>query len=87
MSRYYCPFCSARHQFHITRSDGILICGQCGDLLQKKPLVNSRRIIGLVVASAFLAPLLTIFIVAIKDFAKEKIPINYESLAPSNINK
>ncbi|WP_269617039.1 hypothetical protein [Prochlorococcus marinus] len=80
MSRYYCPFCSSRYQFHKTRSDGALICGLCGDQLVKKPLLNSRRIIGAVAASAFLAPLLIMIIFIIKDFSKEKLPNNSDSL-------
>ena len=80
MSRYYCPFCSTRYQFHKTRSDGVLICGLCGDPLVKKPLLNSRRIIGAVAASAFLAPLLIMIIFIINDFSKEKLPNNSDSL-------
>ena len=87
MSRYYCPFCSFRYQFHKTRSDGVLICGQCGDPLIKKPLLNSRRIIGLVAVSAFLAPLLIMIIFIIKDFTKETSPRNSESLVLLNIYK
>ena len=41
MSRYYCPFCSSRYQMHETRTDGVLICKQCGDPLMKRPLLNS----------------------------------------------
>tara|TARA_B100001093_G_C26324831_1_gene799258 strand:+ start:66 stop:341 length:276 start_codon:yes stop_codon:yes gene_type:complete len=80
MSRYYCPFCSSRYQFHKTSSDGVLICGLCGDPLVKKPLLNSRRIIGAVAASAFLAPLVIMIIFVINDFSKEKLPINSDSL-------
>ena len=80
MSRYYCPFCSSRYQFHKTRSDGGLICGLCGDQLVKKPLLNSRRIIGAVAASAFLGPLLIMIIFIINDFSKEKLPNNSDSL-------
>ena len=80
MSRYYCPFCSSRYQFQKTRSDGVLICGQCGDPLLRKPLLNSRRIIGAVVASAFLAPLIIMIIFVITDFSKERMPNNSESL-------
>ena len=80
MSRYYCPFCSSSYQFHKTRSDGVLICGLCGDPLVKKPLLNSRRIIGAVAASAFLAPLLIMIIFIINDFSKEKLPTNSDSL-------
>ena len=87
MSRYYCPFCSSRYQFHKTSIEGVLICGLCGDPLIKKPLLNSRRIIGVVAASAFLAPLLIMIIVGIKDFTKEKLPRNSESLVFLTIDK
>ena len=71
MSRYYCPFCSSRYQIHKINDDGLLICGQCGEPLIKKPLVNSRQIFGLVAASAFLAPLLIMIVFVINDFTKE----------------
>ena len=87
MSRYYCPFCSSRYQFHKTNSDGVLICGLCGDPLVKKPLLNSRRIIGAVAASAFLAPLLIMIIFVINDFSKEKLPNNSDSLVLLTIDK
>ncbi len=87
MSRYYCPFCSSRYQFHKTSSDGVLICGLCGDPLVKKPLLNARRIIGAVAASAFLAPLLIMIIFVIKDFSKEKLPNNSDSLVLLTIDK
>ena len=87
MSRYYCPFCSPRYQFHKTSSDGILICGLCGDPLVKNSLLNSRRIIGAVAAFAFLAPLVIMIIFVIKDFSKEKHPINSDSLVLLTIDK
>ena len=87
MSRYYCPFCSSRYQFHKTRSDGVLICGQCGDPLVKKTVVNSRRIFGVVAASAFLAPLLIMIIFVFKDLTKDKMPNNSESIILLNIGK
>ena len=80
MSRYYCPFCSPRYQFSKTRSDGVLVCGLCGDPLIKKPLLNSRRIIGVLAASAFLSPLLIMIVLVINDFTNEKLPNNSESL-------
>ena len=72
MNRYYCPFCSSRYQFQKTRSDGVLICGQCGDPLIKKTLINSRQIIGLIAVSAFLAPLLIMTVFVVQEFTKEK---------------
>ena len=87
MSRYYCPFCSSRYQFHTNSSDGVLICGVCGDPLVKKPLLNSRRIIGVVASSAFLAPLAIMIVFVIKDFSKEKLPNNADSLVLLTIDK
>ena len=87
MNSYYCPFCSSRYQVHKTRSDGVLICGQCGDPLIKKTLLNSRRIIGLLASLAFLAPLLFMFIYVVEDFNKEKRPNNYELLGLVTILK
>ena len=87
MSRYYCPFCSSSYQFHKISSDGILICGLCGEPLVKKSLLNSRRIIGAVAASAFLAPLVIMIIFVIKDFSKEKLPNNSDSIVLITIDK
>ena len=87
MSRYYCPFCSSRYQFHKTSSDGILICGLCGEPLVKKSLLNSRRIFGAVAASAFLTPLVIMIIFVIKDLSKEKLPNNSDSLVIITIDK
>ena len=84
MSQYYCPFCSSRYQFHQIGSDGVLICGQCGDPLVKKPLLNLRRIIGVVAASAFLAPLLIIIILVMNDFIEEKMPNNSDAIVFTN---
>ena len=64
-----------------------MICGQCGDPLVKKKLVNSRRILGVIAASAFLAPLLIMIIFVIKDLTKEKLPNNSESIILLNIGK
>tara|TARA_Y100001968_G_C19151142_1_gene616236 strand:- start:356 stop:619 length:264 start_codon:yes stop_codon:yes gene_type:complete len=87
MSRYYCPFCSSLYQLHKTRSDGVLICGQCGDPLIKKSFINSRQIFGLFAATAFLAPLVIMIIFVVKDFTKEKLPKNTESYVILLISK
>ena len=76
MSRYYCPFCSSRYQFHKTKSDGAMICGLCGEPLIKKPLINLIQIVGLVAVSAFLTPLIIMIVFVAKDFTNEKLPNN-----------
>ncbi len=80
MSLYYCPFCSSHYQFQKIGNDGVLICGQCGDPLIKKDILYFRRIIGLVSASALLAPLLIMFVFVVNDFKKDQFPNNTESL-------
>ena len=87
MNRYYCPFCSSRYQFHKTRSDGVLICGLCGDPLIKKTLINSRQIIGVVAAFAFITPLFIMVNFIINDFTNEKLPKNSKSLVLLTIGK
>ena len=72
MSRFYCPYCSSRYQFHDRTKDGVLICGQCGDPLIKKTFINSRQIVGIIAASAFITPLLIMIIFLINDFIKEE---------------
>ena len=86
MSRFYCPFCSYRYQFHKTNSDGVLICGQCGDPLMKKPLINTRQIFGLVAALAFLSPLFIMIVLTVNDFNQKKPPSHRESSLPITIN-
>tara|TARA_Y100001968_G_C18693598_1_gene408021 strand:- start:226 stop:489 length:264 start_codon:yes stop_codon:yes gene_type:complete len=80
MSRYYCPYCSSQYRFHKTTSDGVLICGLCGDKLVKKSFFNSKRIIGIVVSAAFLAPLIVMVIFVVSDFTKEKMHNNSQSV-------
>ena len=80
MSRYYCPFCTSRYQIQKTSSDGILICGQCGDPLTKKPLINLRQLCGVFAIAAFLAPLVIMIVFAIEDINNDKHTINSKSL-------
>ena len=85
MNGFYCPFCSSRYQFHKTNSEGVLICGQCGDPLIKKPLVNLRQVFGLIAVLAFISPLLIMIFFVIKDFTDEKLPSNSLSSIPRSI--
>tara|TARA_Y100001968_G_scaffold16201_1_gene12902 strand:- start:886 stop:1161 length:276 start_codon:yes stop_codon:yes gene_type:complete len=87
MSKYHCPFCSSRYQFHKTKSDGVLICGLCGEPLVRKPLIKFRRIVGVIAASGFLAPLLIMIVSVVNDFPTQKLPKNSESLVLVRINK
>ena len=44
-----------------------MICGQCGDLLVKVPVIRPTQIFALIAAAAFMAPLLVLVIAFIKD--------------------
>jgi len=87
MSRFYCPFCSSRYQFYKTRHDGVLICGQCGDPMIKKTLMNSRQIFGLVAALAFLSPLILMIFFVIKDLNQIKPTNTSVSLVLMTVTK
>ena len=58
MPKYYCPFCSSHYQLHKQRSDGVMICGHCGDPLMKIKVIKPTQLIALIAASAFIAPLI-----------------------------
>ncbi len=86
MITYFCPFCSSLYQFHKTRSDGVLVCGHCGDPLIIKPLITSRRIFGLFSALVFITPLLFMIFFIINDVDQEKkLPYNPENLVNLSI--
>ena len=70
--RYYCPYCSPLYQFHKTRSDGVMVCGQCGDPLEKEPLIKPVKIFALIVAIAFIAPFFILVFISLKNMNREK---------------
>ena len=80
MRRYYCPFCCSRYQFHKTRIDGVMICGQCGETLREKPIINIKMFLSLVATTSFLTPLLIMIILVIKDLTNEKLQNNSEKI-------
>ncbi len=86
MSRYYCPFCSSRYQFYKTSSDGLKVCGQCGDELIKVPIFKMTQLIGLIGASAFLIPLLLMIVFLVKDLNNQRINKSPEQIAFISLN-
>ena len=69
MTRYKCPYCLPRYQFSQQRSDGVMVCGQCGEPLLKVPLIKPTQIIALIAVSSFIAP----FILIIFDYMKKEL--------------
>jgi len=86
MSRYYCPFCSSSYQLYETRSDGVLICGQCGDPLTKKPVINLRKFFALLLSSAFVVPLVIMIVFVIKDITNKETFKNMENVVLMTFN-
>ena len=87
MSRYYCPFCISSYQFYETRDDGVLICGQCGDPVIKKPLINSQKLFALFLSLAFISPLLIMVVFVLNDFTNKKTIKNTENLVLMTFTK
>tara|TARA_B100000700_G_C14226562_1_gene481701 strand:- start:60 stop:347 length:288 start_codon:yes stop_codon:yes gene_type:complete len=81
MDRYQCPYCSPKYQFFKKKYDGSIICGQCGDTLIKKPLINPIRFIALIAVSAFIAPLIIIIINSFTYLKPQQPKNNFESMA------
>ena len=67
MARYNCPYCSPCHQIHKQRSDGVMICGHCGDPLVKVQAIRPTQIMALVAASAFIAPLIIMVVTYLRN--------------------
>ena len=67
MVRYYCPYCNTKYQFQKKSSKGTLICGLCGEDLEKKQFIRLNQIIALVAASSLFLPLIYTFIFLIKN--------------------
>ena len=80
MSLYYCPYCPSQYKFHKTKTDGVLICGLCGDPLVKKSFFNYRRIVGVLLALAFLSPLLVMIIFLLTLLKNDKMQDNSQSV-------
>ena len=72
MNFYYCPYCSPLYQFHKQTSDGVMICGQCGDPLEKKPFVKPVKIFAFIAAIAFIAPFFLLVFISLENLNRQK---------------
>ena len=80
MARYHCPYCSPRYQIHKERSDGVMICGHCGDPLVKVAPIKPTQIVALIATSAFIAPLLIMVFAFIQDLNKPEPRRNIQTM-------
>ncbi len=74
MRQFYCPYCSPRYQFHKLRSDGVLICGQCGDPLVQKTLIKPTQVFALIAVTAFIAPFILMVVGSLQNLNKSRPP-------------
>ncbi len=73
MTRYHCPYCPNKLQLHKKRSDGVMICVQCGDPLAKVPLIKPTQIFAVIAVASFLAPLLFGVLTSIKEINRPQL--------------
>ncbi len=73
MARYYCPYCPSSNQIHKKRFDGVMVCALCGDPLVQLPLIKPTQILALIVALAFVAPLIGMISSFIQDSNKSSL--------------
>jgi len=70
MKDYYCPYCNPKYQFN-KENYGKLVCGLCGEDLIKKPIIELKRLIAILLIFSFSLPLIfliiTLFINTSKD--------------------
>ena len=71
MNKYYCPYCNHKYQFSIEK-DGKLICGLCGEDLIKKPLIQFKQLIALLLVFSFSLPLIFLILSSIINISKDK---------------
>jgi len=89
MNKYYCPYCNPKYQFSI-ENYGKLKCGLCGEDLIKKPIIQFKQLIALLLVFSFSFPLLFIIFSSIintkkdqkEDFVYRNLSIrNYKNLS------
>ena len=79
MNKYYCPYCNPKYQFPL-ENYGKLVCGLCGEDLIKKPIIQIKQLIALILVFSFFFPLVFIIFSSIINTGKEQ----KENLAYTN---
>ena len=71
MNKYYCPYCNPKYQFHL-ENYGELVCGLCGEALIKKPIIQIKQLIALLLVFSFSFPLIFIVFSSIINRGKDQ---------------
>ena len=70
MNKYYCPYCNPKYQFPL-ENYGKLVCGLCGEDLIKKPIIQIKQLIALLLVFSFSFPLIFIIFSSIIKTVKD----------------
>ena len=71
MNKYYCPYCNPKYQFPL-ENYGKLVCGLCGEDLIKKPIIQIKQLIALLLVFSFSFPLIFIVFSSIIKTGKDQ---------------
>ena len=71
MNKYYCPYCNPKYQFPL-ENYGKLVCGLCGEDLIKKPIIQIKQLIALLLVFSFSFPLIFIIFSSIIKIDKDQ---------------
>ena len=86
MSKYYCPYCNPKYQF-TAENYGKLVCGLCGEDLIKKPIIQFKQIIALLLVFTFSSPLIFIIFSSINKVKDQKEKLAYTNPSIRNYKK
>ena len=71
MNNYYCPYCNPKYQFS-KENYGKLVCGLCGEELIKKPIIQFKQLIALLLVFSFSFPLIFIIFSSIINTGRDQ---------------
>ena len=86
MNKYYCPYCNPNYQFTV-ENYGKLVCGLCGEDLIKKPIIQIKQLIALILVFSFSFPLIFIFSSIINTVRDQKENFAYTNPYRRNYKK
>ena len=86
MNKFYCPYCNPKYQLPL-ENYGKLVCGLCGEDLIKKPIIQIKQLIALLLVFSFSFPLIFIFSSIIKTNKDQKENFAYTNSLKSNHKK
>ena len=71
MNKYYCPYCNPKYQFPL-ENYGKLVCGLCGEDLIKKPIIQIKQLIALLLVFSFSLPLFFVIFSSIINTSRDQ---------------